>query len=567
MSELAPYLRMLAHYRGRLALGALLMLATVAAGIGLLALSGWFITATGVTALLLAAGTAARLEVFLPGAGIRFFALARTAARYFERIHNHDAVLRLLADLRTRVFARLTPLDPAALARFRSATILNRLTADIDALDSLYLRSLAPPLVALLGILGIGALIALFDASSAALASLFLLVGMGAVGGIAAARGIRLGEAVTMRLEHAREASMDLVRGLAELRAFGALARQRKAIDACNEELLVHQIRAARLTAAGEAAAGLVVHAGLALTLLLAVGLHARGAIDGPIIALMALAVLALAEGLAPVPGGLLQLGRVRAAARRLNHQTATAALVVDPPVPQPIPAGNDLSFEDVRVHHGHTTEPALADFCLRIDSGERVALLGPSGCGKSTVADLAARLRDPDHGSVRLGGEDLRTLELAALHGRISYLTQRTEILADSIAANLRLARSDADNRALWDALERVDLADFVDSLPDGLGTWVGENGMRLSGGQSRRLALARIILRDTPIVLLDEPLAGLDDATSGRVARNLEDWLTGRTALLCAHEARALPGADRHVHLTPGDQPGDSDADRPAQ
>ncbi len=553
MNELRPYLRLLAAYRGRILLGSALMLATVAAGVGLLALSGWFITATGVVALLLAAGTQARLEVFLPGAGIRFFALARTVARYFERVQNHDVVLRLLADLRTHVFARLIPLDPATLARFRGALVLNRLTADIDALDSLYLRCLAPPLVGLLAILGVTLLLGLFAPLAGLLTGGLLLVLVVGITVTVASPGAALGERIAQHSERARIHIVDLVRGLAELRAFGVTDRQRAAIDDETGKQTSTQARSARLAAGGEALAGLAVHYGVALSLLLAVWFHAEGHVSGPVAALMPLAVLALAEGLAPVPGGLLQLGRSRAAARRLNEQVDVEPAIKEPAVPTSPRSGTDLRIERVTVRYTAAADAALQDFSLVIAPGERVAVIGRSGCGKSTLADLCARLVEPERGQVRLGGVDIAHLRLGDLHGRIGYLTQRSEIFADTIAANLRLARPDATEAALWDALERVCLADFVDSLGDGLATWVGENGMRLSGGQARRLALARVVLRDAPIALLDEPLAGLDRETAREMNARLEPWLAARTTLLLGHERAALPSADRVIALEP--------------
>lgn len=551
MNELTPYLRLLAAHRGRLATGAILMLATVAAGVGLLALSGWFITATGVTAMLLAAGATARLDIYMPGAGIRFFALARTAARYFERVHNHDVVLRLLADLRTRVFARLTPLDPASLARFRGALLLNRLTADIDALDNLYLRCLAPPAVGLLGVLGVSVLLAIVaPVAGLAAGGLLLLAGTCVTAGTAWP-GARLGERITERTESARIRIVDLVRGLAELRAFGVLDRWRRDIDHLDDGLVTDQMRAARLAAGGEALMGLAVHSAVALALLLGITLYTDGVISGPLAALMPLAVLALAEGLAPIPGGLLQLGRTRAAARRLNAQIATEATIVDPVSPCPAPARNDLAIDGVRVHHGETIEPVFAGLSLHIPAGSRLAVVGPSGCGKSTLADLCARLVEPDSGEVRLGGVPLPQMALADVHARVSYLTQRTEMFADTIAANLRIAHPDARDDALRHAVEVARLTEFIDGLDDGLATWIGEGGVRLSGGQARRLALARIVLRDAPVVLLDEPLSGLDRQTADDVSSGLHAWLGGRTVLMLAHATDALPPADEMLDL----------------
>jgi len=554
MNELRPYLALLYAWRFRLAIGAALMFLTVAAGIGLLALSGWFITATGVTAILLASGVQARLEIYVPGAGIRFFALTRTAARYFERLYNHDAVLRLLADLRARVFDGLTPLDPATLARFRGALVLNRLTADVDALDTLYLRCLAPPLVGITGILLVGLIIGVAAPTTGLMISATLLVATLALTVAIARPGIGLGERISGYLESTRSGIVDHLRGLSELRAFAQLGHHRAQIDTCARRLIADQARSARLAAGGEAGMGLIVHLAVALVLFLGLQLYAEEHIGGAIVAMMTLAVLALGEALAPVPGGFLQLGRTRAAARRLNAQMATRPAIREPEQPRTMPEGNRIGLRDVVVRHGPGDDPALQRLSLEIAEGERLAVIGPSGAGKSTLADLIARLVDPESGSVALEGIPLESLPLARLHDRIGYLTQRTEIFADTIAANLRLAAAHASDDQLWNALGEVELREFVAGLEHGLATWVGENGVRLSGGQARRLALARVLLRDAPIALLDEPLAGLDERTARRVAANLDRWLEDRTAVLMAHDARNLPQADRVLHLSSG-------------
>lgn len=551
MNELLPYLRLLTGYRGRLLVGLLLMMATTVAAVGLLALSGWFITATAVTAMLLAAGVQAQLGIYVPGAGIRFFAIARTAARYFERIQNHDTVLRLLAALRTRVFARLTPLDPATLARFRTARVLNRLTTDIDALDTLYLRCLAPPIVAVCAIIATGGLLAVFDPGAGMFPATVLLLGGVAVTLVTARPGRQLGEAVSRRLEQARTRVIELVQGLPEYRAFGTTAGQRDRID--REILALHagQARTARIAAGGEAAMGLLVHAALALALWLGLHLEAQDTISGPVAVLLPLAVLALAEALGPVPGAFVQLGRARAAARRLNDQVRTPATIVDPARPTPPGPDHRLEIDRVTCRHAAGAEAVLRDLSLHIGDGESIAVTGPSGSGKSTLADLCCRLIEPERGEIRLGGTALADMALSDLHARVGYLTQRTELFADTIAANLRLARPEADADALWGALEVVDLGDFVDTLDEGLDTWVGEGGVRLSGGQARRLALARVILKEPAVALLDEPLAGLDRETATTVSRRLEPWLASRTALLLAHEHEALPPADRILSL----------------
>jgi ATP-binding cassette subfamily C protein CydC len=550
MRELKPYLAVLGRRRRRLLLGALLMLATVLSAVGLLALSGWFITATAVTAALWAAGMRVMLDVYVPGAGIRFFALSRTLFRYLERLFNHDTVLRLLADLRGGMFAALTRLDPATLSRFRAAELLNRLTADIDTLDNLYLRLLAPPLVALASSVAVAALVAMFLPGAGLATGAWLLLGwllltLGAAirGAAASGRRVRLLEALRVRL-------IEQVQGLAELLAYGSLSAHRARIDAVESQLLAVQRRQARRAALGSAVATLAVQGGMALLLVLAVVGLAEERIPAAVAVLLPLAVLGLGESFSALAPAFLDLGATREAARRLNAQGRLRS-ALQPPAEPVIPKGTAIRLDRVSFAYSRAEVPVLESVSLQIAPGEHVALTGASGSGKSTVANLLARLVDPDGGRVLIGDVAVPEIAPETLRERVAYLTQTTELFHDTVAGNLRIAAPHASEEQLMAALRVAALAPLIESLPDGLQTWLGESGRTLSGGEARRLALARVVLRDAPIVLLDEPFAGLDAATAAVVARNLEVWLRGRTTLILAHDADTLPAVDRVLRI----------------
>lgn len=553
MRELLPYLRLLRRQRGRLALGAALMFATAAAGIGLLALAGWFITATAITGALLAAGAAASLEIYVPGGGIRAFAVTRTVARYLERLQNHDAVLRLLADLRRRTFARLARLDPGTLARLRGGELLTRLTTDIDRLDGLYLRGLAPPLVAALALALTTALLALGDGGVALAASAALALSGAAITLAAWRHGRYLTERLAATGGALRAGVVDHLRGLAELLAFGSAGRHRATLDALDAEYRADDTGLARGIALGEA----VLHGAVQLTavgvLLAALALHGVGELSAALAVMMALAVLALLEPLGVLPGAGLQLARARAAARRLDAEAERPPAIRAPAEPRPLPTARDLRLDGVTVERGAGAR-VLSGLALTLAEGEQVAVLGASGSGKSTLAQLLGRQLDPAAGRVRLGGTDLRDLDPDTLYPAIGYLTQHTDLFAGSIADNLRLAAPRAGDGTLWRVLEALDLAGFVAGLDQRLDTWVGEAGVQLSGGQARRVALGRLLLRDPVLVILDEPLSGLDGDTARHVAATLQRWLDGRTAVLLAHGPEALPSVPRYLHLHGG-------------
>lgn len=544
MHELRPWIALIAQRRGRLLLGALLVFATLASAIGLLALSGWFITATGVTALLWAVGPRFPFDVYLPGGGIRFFALARTLARYGERLYNHDTVLRLLADLRTTHFAALARLDGATLARWRSAQWLNRLTADIDTLDTLYLRLLAPPIAAVLGSLLVGLLITLHHpALGLSMLSILLLIGLLTFG--MARWGLQLSAARVRELEALRVQAVEQLQGLPELSAAGVLGGHQRTLLRQSADLLTAQRTLQWRVSLGQAAGNLGVLLGALLVLLACLLAVDQGTLSSPVAVMLALATLALGEGLAGLPAAFAQFGATRAAAARLNEQQALRSALANPAQPRPVPAQLGLHWDRVSVHYA-----GMHKLDLTLRPGERLSIVGPSGCGKSTLGALAARLVDPDQGALRASGFALTEFDIESWRDRLGYLTQQTDLLHDSIAVNLRLARPQASDDELWEVLALVELDSLVANLPGQLDAWVGELGRQLSGGEGRRLALARVLLKDAALVILDEPFSGLDAATRERIVARLESWLAGRTALFLGHDAALLPSADRVLH-----------------
>ncbi len=548
MYELQPWLAAMWPYRQRMLLGIGLISLTLLAGLGLLALSGWFITATGVTAMLWAAGTRVAFDVYVPGGGIRFFAVTRTLARYIERVFNHNTVLKLLAVLRVRHYRALTRLDAHGLASLRAAQWLNRLTADIDTLDNLYLRLIAPALGALLCTLVVAGLIALFQPL---LGVLILCLGLGLLTLMTwgTAQWTRqLSARRVGQLDDLRSQCVDQLQGLGELTAGGQLGTQQQRLLKRSEQLLKEQLIWQRRVSMLQA---LNLASVLAISLLgLVLALHAWQAqlLTGPVVILIVMALLALNESFSTLPAGFAQWGATVAAAGRLNQQTALRSLITDNKQLPDGPLAAGISWQDISVPHA-----GLHRLSLQIQPAERLAVVGPSGCGKSTLAALAARSMDPEAGVMLVNSEPLTQLDLKAWRDRLGYLTQTTDLLHDSIAVNLRLGAPDATDDQLWQVLELVELADTVIALPAGLDTWVGERGKEFSGGEGRRLALARVLLKNPAVVILDEPFSGLDMARCERLKDMLNRWLVGRTALLLAHDTAALPAADRIMRWPP--------------
>ncbi|TSD86882.1 thiol reductant ABC exporter subunit CydC [Mycobacterium sp. KBS0706] len=549
---LLTILRLARPQRRKMTFGLLLAIVTALSGLGLLVLSGWFIAASAVAGA--AAATAVAFNFASPSAGIRGLAVLRTGSRYAERLVTHDATFRFLAGLRVWLFRAAIPLAPARLEEQRGGDLLNRMTADVDSLDAVYLRVIVPAIVAILAVLLVGGVLLWLDPAAAAIVvALALLVGL--VLPWAMQRiGAPAGKAIALATARLRTRIVEGMQGLAELKVYQADGRHAEAVLAENEALMTAQRRMARLSGVSTALSGLAGQLAALAILALGVAGVAAGVLPGAAVALMMLGALALFDALVPLPLAFQNLGRTRAAARRLLDFAGLAPLVRDPEAPAPAPAGNSITLSGVSYRYRAGDRPAVRDIDLELPEGQRIALVGPSGSGKSTLTALILRFRDPDAGSVTLGGVDVRRLAQAEIWRRIAYLSQRSQIFAGTIRDNLLIGDPEAGDDRLAAAVEAAGLSAWAESLPRGLDTWVGEAGVQVSGGQARRIALARCILKDAPILVLDEPTEGLDADTEAQVIDALERLTAGRTTLVITHRPALLRLADTAVLMAEG-------------
>jgi ATP-binding cassette subfamily C protein CydC len=534
----------MARERARLVLGVAAGAAAAAAAVGLMALSGWFISAAAAAGL--APAAAHLFNFFLPSIGVRIFAILRTAARYAERIVSHEATFRILEGLRVWFYVRIEPLAPAGLWRYRSGDILNRIVADIDALDSLYLRVVAPTAVAGMAALTVFFLLAFFDGRIAAAFACLLVPGAGAVSAAAARAAAPAGRLVAESLAEMRSRAVSVLQGIAEIAVFGAAGAQRDVLERCQSALTDAQGRLAGIRAASAAAMHLLSGATVALVLYLGAGLVSEGRLDGAKLALMALAAGAAFETVFGLPAAWLLLGRTRAAGGRLLETLAASPPVGFAEPSRAAPGGCDIAFEKVSFRYLPGRPLALDGIDIAVPEGRRLAVVGGSGAGKSTLAHLVSRFYDPQAGAVRIGGVDLRDLGEADLRRMIGVVSQPAHLFTATLRANLLLAAPDAGEPALRRALAAARLIDFVDGLPEGLDTWIGEAGRRLSAGQARRLAVARVFLKNPPIWVLDEPTEGLDRISEAALVDSLLEATAGRTALWITHRPAGLERMD---------------------
>lgn len=537
LSHLRPVLAFfIGQRRNALLGGALLAAVTVLSGVALLGLSGWFITATAIAGL--SSATALVFDVFAPSAGIRLLALGRTASRYGERLVTHDVTLRLLAGLRERLFRGWAEPGAAHLLLRRPARLLFRLTADIDALDSLYLRVLVPMAAALgTAVVVALALALLHPALGLGAGAWLLLAGLG-LPVVAALRAFKPARRRAHASEALRARAIDLVAGQTDLVMAGRLPAQCAALASADSRQAESDDALNRIDTSVGIGFGLASALLLSGMLLAVAALAEAGRIGAPVAALGVLIALAALEPFASLRRGALELGRTLFAARRISPRLAPAEampLTISPSMP-----GLAARLDGVVVRHEGAALAVLADISLSLRRGETVAIVGPSGAGKSTLLGVIAGEIKPADGGVE------------ALPATL--LTQRSELFQDSLRDNLLLADPAADDARLLAALASAGLLADVEALPAGLDTRLGENGLGLSGGQARRLTLARLILRDTPLWLLDEPTEGLDGATARDVMARLRIAGEGRCVVIATHVRREAEHADRLIVMDRG-------------
>lgn len=545
MKDFLRLFRLFAPYRYWMAAGIVLSVTVVLSNIALLVLSGWFITAMALTGLGLQT-----INYFVPAAAIRGLAVVRTLARYFERLVTHEATFRLLSELRVWFYERLEPLAPGGLEGDRHGDLVARLRSDIDSLDNLYLRIIAPVAAAILaGVIVIGGL-SIFSPGIALTTALALTI----TGVFIPLLVLRLGKTTgkhIVGIRGEREAVVaETIRGLGELLVAGAVARQRDAFSTLSEKQSKAERRTAWSTAGFDALSALVGQATVCVALV--IGISAGGALTGPELVMVIFWVMASFEAVSTLPGAFYAYGETAAAARRLFE-------IADrkPPVPRTkqgkgsLPSRHDIRFSAVTMSYRTGEKPILQDFSLTVQQGATIGIAGPNGAGKTTVLNLLQRFRLAQSGTITIGDMPIETIGDDNLRRIIAVVAQKTHLFNATIRDNLLIACPDASDDAIRAALATAGLLDEVMAFRHGLDTMVGEVGARLSGGQARRLAIARAVLRNAPILLLDEPTEGLDPENEKKVMTALLTAMAGRTTMIVSHRPLPLRHCDHVVHL----------------
>jgi ATP-binding cassette, subfamily C, bacterial CydC len=587
MNTFTRLLRLIAPYKKWVALAVVLNFATIGSSVGLMAVSAYLISkaalVTDVT------------ELSLAIVSVRMFAILRAVLRYLERYFSHTATFRILTHLRVWFYSAIEPLAPARLMQYRSGDLLTRSVADIETLENFYIRVVVPPIAAACVVVLACLVLGVFDMRLALALLIFLLLT-----GVALPLIMRwLGKTSASQFIATRSELNALlvneIQGLADLLAFDQAQTHREQVLRLSAELNRVQERQAMLRGVSNALVVLLTSLAALTVLWLAIPLVNGGQIEGVYLALLPLTAIASFEAVQPLSVALQQLEASQAAGRRLFELIDAEPAVRDPDesvslrearratkqspeaadeagshpstplrsahaVSQPVAgrrAGRDayaLTFDHMHFHYNPIDPPALDDVSFSIPAGSRVSIVGSSGSGKSTIVNLLLRFWDYHEGQITLDGIDLHEYRADDVRALIGVVPQTVHLFNATLRDNLRLANPEATDEQIIAACRQAQLHDFVESLPLKYETLIGENGVLLSGGERQRLAIARTILKDAPILILDEATANLDAITERQLLASLEAFMAGRTVIIISHRRTVNEQVDQVIELEQG-------------
>jgi len=554
MKDLVFFLKLFKPYNFWLASGIFLSLVTSLASISLLTLSGWFITSSAIAGLLAPDGVAIAFNFMQPAAEIRALAIIRTLGRYAERVVTHEATFKVLAEIRSWFFAKLIPLAPGHLANKQSADLLHSITQDIDALDALYLRLCSPIIIALLG----GGLVVGFIAYYSVYLSVIVLLALLITAVIIPWIFNRLGqggaEKITEQTVKFKVEQIEILQNITELSAFNAYTRFKKQLLHTSEQMITTQRSNNKLSALSTALTLFLSQLTVVVSLVVAAWLFQQQSISGAVLVMLVFTVLAVFELVMPLSSAMQMLAKTQMSAKRIRDIADLKPLIIEPEQPKEINTDAGISIKNLSFRYSDQSPWVLNNINLEIPQGSKIAIVGESGAGKSTLLQLIMRFYDPQQGSIKHSGIDYQQLASDKLMQQFSVLSQRTELFATTIKQNLLIAKPSASDDEITLAIKKAGLNKFIKQLPDGLNTWIGEHGSKVSGGEARRIALARVYLKDAAIILLDEPTEGLDKATELDVLNALEKIAENKTVIMVTHREAGLKLVDTVYKLEQG-------------
>jgi len=542
MRALLPFLRLFKFAKLPLFLGLVLMITGLASSIGLLTTSGWFLAATAI------AGLGTLFNFFYPSASVRGLAIGRTLFRYFEKLVTHDATFRILAKLRVQVFEKIIPLSPAVLNRYRNSDLLNRLVSDVDTLDSLYLRLIAPFITAIFVILAMCIGLSFINAPLALGLGVSLLLLVFVIPTVFYQLGKKFGDKLVHSRALYRTQFLEFIQAQAELLLFNAEDKLKDNMAKTEANWQADQQKEANLS--GFSTALSLFLNGLIIAAMLWFSSQAEFGNDEyrmAFIALFTFAALASFEILMPLGSAFLHIGQVIASAERVTDIIEQQPLVTfNGKAEFDQNATTLIETKDLSFTYPERQNRALENLNLTIQKGKKVAILGKTGSGKSTLLQLLVRNYDANQGQLFLAGKPIADYAEDTLRSQFCFLTQRVHVFSDTLRQNLQFASAvNISDEKMIEVLNQVGLGKLLEQ-EQGLDIWLGDGGRPLSGGEQRRLGLARILLNDAPILLLDEPTEGLDRETERQILRLILAHAENKTLIMVTHRLTAIEQFD---------------------
>ena len=541
MKILLPFLALYRRHWFLITLGIILAIVTLLASIGLLTLSGWFLAGTAIAGF----PGLYYFNYMLPAAGVRGAAIFRTAGRYGERLVSHDATFKVLAHLRVFAFSKVLPLSPGGISRFRQGELLNRLVADVETLDHLYLRVLSPIITAFFVTFVLIFGLSYLDPRLAWTLGGIMLFLLFTMPFIFYHAGKPIGRELTELRGSYRAILTSALQGQAELTLFGATDRFRQNLLNIENKWQIRQQQQAALTGLSQAI--ILFASGVTATLLLWMAAdHVGGDTKpGALIALFVFCALAAFEALGPVAVAFQHMGQVIASATRVSQLMAAKPEVTFPSESPSIATLENLTVDNISFTYPEQPFAVLHNVSLTLDKGQHLALLGKTGCGKSTLLQLLTRAWDVDSGTIYLNGTPINEFSEKSLRNMMSVVPQRVHVFSDTLRNNLLLANEQATDIELSEVLQQVGLGNLLENELK-LNAWMGEGGRQLSGGEQRRLGIARALLHNTPLILMDEPTEGLDAHTEQQILALLKEKCADKTLIVITHRMQGLEEMD---------------------
>ena len=543
MRTLLPFIRLFKFAKFPLILGLVLMILGLGSSMGLLTVSGWFLAATAI------AGLGTLFNFFYPSASVRGLAIGRTVMRYFEKIVTHDATFRILSKLRVQVFEKIIPLSPAVLNRYRNSDLLNRLVSDVDTLDSLYLRLLAPFFTAAFVIIAMTIGLSFVNISLALGLGLFLLILLMIIPTVFYRLGQEFGEQLIQARATYRTQFLEFIQAQAELLLFNAEDKLKEKMSVTEKTWQEDQAKEAKLS--GFSTALVLFLNGLLISGMLWFASNADFGTDEyrtAYIALFTFASLAAFEIIMPLGAAFLHIGQVIAAAERVTEIIEQKPLVEFNGSEEFETKVRLISAKNLSFSYPGQETLVLKNLTLDLEQGQKIAILGKTGSGKSSLLQLLVRNYDANQGQLLLAEKPISAYSENTLRNQICFLTQRVHVFSDTLRQNLQFASADEiSDEKMIEVLHQVGLSKLLEQEEKSLNLWLGDGGRPLSGGEQRRLGLARILLNNAPILLLDEPTEGLDRETERHILRLILQHAENKTLIMVTHRLSSIEQFDK--------------------